>query len=195
MQTHSLLEIDPSAEENNGKAAATNVVPLVRLDPKHPLMLQNNVVEIPDPTHKLGKLFAERESEYVDEENDEDDAEILGSSTNELGLHRTVEDDWTHDEGWVKSTVENLMPPPMEASSMATSALQKELKAMLREQNSARSLKELGWYMPPDFIGDNLFQWIVELHSFDESLPIAKDLKDRYVPNRCKKTVFNNIDT
>jgi ubiquitin-conjugating enzyme E2 Q len=31
--------------------------------------------------------------------------------------------------------------------------------------------------MPEDFIGDNLFQWIVELHSFDEALPVSKDLK------------------
>jgi ubiquitin-conjugating enzyme E2 Q len=31
--------------------------------------------------------------------------------------------------------------------------------------------------MPPDLIGDNLYQWIVEMHSFDPALPLAKDLK------------------
>jgi ubiquitin-conjugating enzyme E2 Q len=56
-------------------------------------------------------------------------------------------------------------------------ALQRELRAMLKEQEKADSLRDLGWYMPPEFVGDNLFQWIVELHSFDEALPIAKDLK------------------
>jgi len=51
----------------------------------------------------------------------------------------------------------------------------------LREQDHAKSLSELGWYMPPEFIGDNLFQWIVELHSFEKDLPIAKDLKARKI--------------
>ena len=52
---------------------------------------------------------------------------------------------------------------------------------MLKEQDRATSLKELGWYMPPGFIEDNLYQWIVELHSFDKDLPIAKDLAQRKV--------------
>ncbi|KAJ6456938.1 hypothetical protein C8R45DRAFT_1033920 [Mycena sanguinolenta] len=30
--------------------------------------------------------------------------------------------------------------------------------------------------MPEEFMGDNSFQWIVEMHSFDEMLPIAEDL-------------------
>ncbi|KAG5647979.1 hypothetical protein DXG03_007013 [Asterophora parasitica] len=84
---------------------------------------------------------------------------------------------WKHDAEWVAKSVENLMPPPLEASPSATMAVQRELKSMLKEQESARSLKELGWYMPPDLIGDNLFRWIVEMHSFDECLPIAKDMK------------------
>ena len=60
---------------------------------------------------------------------------------------------------------------------MATMSLQKELKAVLKDQATAKSLKQLGWYMPLDYIGDNLFQWIVELHSFEEELPIAQDMK------------------
>ncbi|KAJ7127952.1 hypothetical protein C8R44DRAFT_979448 [Mycena epipterygia] len=90
-------------------------------------------------------------------------------------------DDWKHNEEYVRRTVDLLMPPPFESSPSATMAVQRELKAMLKEQDkamvSAGGLKELGWYMPPDLVGDNLFQWIVELHSFDETLPIAKDLK------------------
>lgn len=90
-------------------------------------------------------------------------------------------DDWKHNEEYVRRTVDLLMPPPFESSPSATMAVQRELKAMLKEQDkaivSSGGLKELGWYMPPDLVGDNLFQWIVELHSFDETLPIAKDLK------------------
>jgi len=47
---------------------------------------------------------------------------------------------------------------------------------MVKEQDAAASLKELGWYMPSEFNEDNLFQWIVEMHSFDPDLPIARDL-------------------
>ncbi|KAJ6506730.1 hypothetical protein C8R45DRAFT_1090408 [Mycena sanguinolenta] len=90
-------------------------------------------------------------------------------------------DDWKHDAEYVRRTVEHLMPPPLDSSPSATMAVQRELKTMMKEQEkamtSAGGLKELGWYMPEEFIGDNLFQWIVEMHSFDETLPIAKDLK------------------
>lgn len=86
-------------------------------------------------------------------------------------------DDWKHDPKWVNDAISQLMPPPFESTPAATMAVQRELRTMLKEQDSCKSLKELGWYMPPDLVGDNLFQWIVELHSFDEALPIAKDMK------------------
>ncbi|KIK53259.1 hypothetical protein GYMLUDRAFT_49424 [Collybiopsis luxurians FD-317 M1] len=88
-------------------------------------------------------------------------------------------DDWVHDTEYVRAAVSRLMPPPEMSTPGATMAVQKELKAMLKEQNTCNSFKELGWYMPEEFMGDNLFQWIVELHSFDETLPIAKDMKAR----------------
>ncbi|EAU83704.2 hypothetical protein CC1G_05608 [Coprinopsis cinerea okayama7 len=90
-------------------------------------------------------------------------------------------DDWKHDPVYVHSAVERLMLPPFEATTSATSTLQRELRAMLKEQENARSLKELGWYLPEEFIGDNLYQWIVELHSFDPDIPIAKDLKAKNI--------------
>lgn len=95
-------------------------------------------------------------------------------------------DDWAHDPEWVADHVSHLMPPPVDASPSATMAVQRELKAMLKEQEGAGSFRELGWYMPPEFVGDNLFQWIVEMHSFDPALPIAKDLKTRYVTKGTK---------
>lgn len=74
-----------------------------------------------------------------------------------------------------------MLTPPDDATPMATMSVQRELAKMVKEQEAAKSLAELGWYMPPEFIGDNLFQWIVELHSFDAALPIAQDLKARCV--------------
>ena len=86
-------------------------------------------------------------------------------------------DPWKHDSAWVKECLSYVLSPPTDALPMATMALQKELKAVLRDQDAAKSLKQLGWYMPVEYIGDNLFQWIIELHSFEEDLPIAKDMK------------------
>jgi ubiquitin-conjugating enzyme E2 Q len=49
---------------------------------------------------------------------------------------------------------------------------------VLKVQNFT-PLHELGWYTDPNHFGDNVYQWIVELHSFEESLPLAKQMKDR----------------
>lgn len=88
-----------------------------------------------------------------------------------------AEPDWEHDPPWVEECVAYIMAPPSESSNGATLALQRELKAMLKEQRTAKSARELGWYMPPESIEDNLYQWIVEMHSFEEGLPVAKDMK------------------
>lgn len=50
---------------------------------------------------------------------------------------------------------------------------------MIKEQDSTPSFKELGWYMPLEFNEENLFQWIVEMHSFDPDIPIAQDMIKR----------------
>jgi ubiquitin-conjugating enzyme E2 Q len=89
--------------------------------------------------------------------------------------------DWKHDPDWVSNNIPYMLPAPADASPGAAAAVQRELKAMLKEQESCNSYKELGWYMPLDFIGDNLFQWIVEMHSFDPDIEIAKDLKQKWV--------------
>ena len=38
-------------------------------------------------------------------------------------------------------------------------------------------LHELGWYINRNMI-QNVYQWIVELHSFDPDLPLSKDMKN-----------------
>lgn len=71
-----------------------------------------------------------------------------------------------------------ILPPPPFATSQATLRLQRDYQAMLKVQNST-PLHELGWYTDPNHFGDNVYQWIVELHSFEETLPLAKQMKDR----------------
>ncbi|KAH6905576.1 hypothetical protein BKA70DRAFT_1372977 [Coprinopsis sp. MPI-PUGE-AT-0042] len=94
---------------------------------------------------------------------------------------RRPANDWKHDSEYVREAVENLMLPPFESTSSASNALKREMRDMLREQENAPSLRELGWYIPEDHIQDNLYQWIVELHSFDPDIPIAKDLKAKNI--------------
>jgi ubiquitin-conjugating enzyme E2 Q len=164
------------------------------MDPQRRVTLGGQEISIPLPEYKLEKLRRERENEYMEEDQDEDDLALFAdpASTSSQPKQSDVyeepprstarpADDWKHDPDWVKETVIQMMLAPTDSTSMATMALQRELNAMLKEQERAKSLGELGWYIPPEFIEDNLYQWIVELHSFDKDLPIAKDLAQKNV--------------
>lgn len=174
-------------------------IPFVNLDTKHPVTMGSTSIQIPEPSYKIEKLLSSRRSEFLEEDFDEDDqlvfshvAETASQSQKQqqnqnqsahisfqppaLKKRTPLVNDWKHDPEYVKAAIEHLLPPPEDSSIAATMALQRELRSMIREQDSAASFKELGWYMPLEFNEDNLFQWIVEMHSFDPDLPIAKDL-------------------
>ncbi|CAF9914203.1 MAG: hypothetical protein ALECFALPRED_009495 [Alectoria fallacina] len=70
-----------------------------------------------------------------------------------------------------------LLEPPSYATSMATKALQRELTATLKVQDT-HPAHELGWYIDRELI-NNVYQWIVELHSFESHLPLAEDMKSK----------------
>ena len=160
------------------------------------MTLGGKEILIPLPEYKLEKLRRDRENEYMEEDQDEDDVSLFTdpAPTNSQPMGSVAYDveepprlaprpanDWKHDPDWVRETITHMMPAPIDSASIATMALQRELKAMLKEQEQVKSLRELGWYIPPEFMGDNLYQWIVELHSFDKDLPIAKDLSQKKI--------------
>ncbi|PYI01657.1 hypothetical protein BO78DRAFT_378577 [Aspergillus sclerotiicarbonarius CBS 121057] len=68
-----------------------------------------------------------------------------------------------------------LLGPPSYATTTATQSLQRHLKAVLKVQDR-EPLHELGWYVDATLV-NTVYQWIVEFHSFDPSLPLAQDLK------------------
>ena len=72
-----------------------------------------------------------------------------------------------------------LLEPPSYATSSATKALQRELTATLKVQDTVPT-DQLGWYIDGELI-NNVYQWIVELHSFESHLPLAKDMRSRGV--------------
>lgn len=63
------------------------------------------------------------------------------------------------------------------SSQTALRALSREIKELQKIQ-SKQSMTELGWYLDTSKV-NNLFQWIIELHSFDADLPLAKDMDQR----------------
>ncbi|KAI9688027.1 MAG: hypothetical protein M1820_010315 [Bogoriella megaspora] len=73
-----------------------------------------------------------------------------------------------------KSTLP-LIPSPTYATTSASKRLQSDLRSLLRTQDTT-PLHELGWYIDPNLLDDNLYQWIIELHSFPTSLPLSKDM-------------------
>ncbi|KAI0602429.1 hypothetical protein F4775DRAFT_537173 [Biscogniauxia sp. FL1348] len=68
-----------------------------------------------------------------------------------------------------------LLAPPSYATETAQRAIGRELQKLQKVQ-STTPLHELGWYIDFERV-NNMFQWIVELHSFDADLPLAKDMK------------------
>lgn len=70
-----------------------------------------------------------------------------------------------------------ILAPPAYAAPAATRSLQRELNNTLKIQE-IHPAHELGWYLNPNLV-ENVYQWIVELHSFDADLPLAQDLKKR----------------
>lgn len=81
--------------------------------------------------------------------------------------------------GFQPGTLQNSTLPtlssPQFATTSATKVLQQHLQATIKIQKRV-PLHELGWYVDPSLI-TTVYQWVVELHTFDPSLPLAQDLK------------------
>ena len=77
--------------------------------------------------------------------------------------------------GTLKESALKLLGAPEYATPIATKTIQRRLQEVLRVQDR-EPLHELGWYIDKELI-NNMYQWIVELHSFDPKLPLAKDMK------------------
>jgi ubiquitin-conjugating enzyme E2 Q len=68
-----------------------------------------------------------------------------------------------------------ILKQPAFATPQATKRLSKTLQELVKVQNGSK-LHELGWWIDVDQV-ENLYQWIIELHSFDKTLPLADDMK------------------
>ncbi|QDS68106.1 hypothetical protein FKW77_010146 [Venturia effusa] len=68
-----------------------------------------------------------------------------------------------------------LMDEPAFASPGATRQLLRDFQVLIKVQES-QPQHELGWWIDPKKF-DNVYQWIVEFHSFEEQLPLAQQMK------------------
>ncbi|TGZ82717.1 hypothetical protein EX30DRAFT_339014 [Ascodesmis nigricans] len=73
-----------------------------------------------------------------------------------------------------------LLPPPSYKTRNSTLRLQADLKTLIETQD-ATPLASLGFYISPSNV-TNLYQWVIELHSFPSHLPLVKDMKSKSPP-------------
>jgi ubiquitin-conjugating enzyme E2 Q len=76
------------------------------------------------------------------------------------------------------------LPEPSWATKAATRRLAQERIEMMKVQDEA-DVGELGWYVDFEQLDRSatLFRWVFELHSFDETLPLARDMKAKKCPS------------
>lgn len=80
--------------------------------------------------------------------------------------------------------------PPLDATSPATKHLMGWLQDAIKVQETT-TLYKLGLYINPDHI-TNVYQWVVELHSFDDKLPLAQEMKKASIKSVVLEMRFTN---
>ena len=108
-------------------------------------------------------------------ETDSDDLEVLLSDTESDTLMDSTPRTGDFIPGTLTEDSLPLIDVPTYATRETTDLLQQHLQATLKVQEE-KSPQTLGWYMNRNVLS-TVYQWIVELHSFDQDLPLAQDLK------------------
>ncbi|KAI0832972.1 hypothetical protein F5Y06DRAFT_186489 [Hypoxylon sp. FL0890] len=126
----------------------------------------------PDYTAGSSKTEA-RELEIDSSGEDEEDINFLFPNSGISHKIPTFETDFR--PGTLDLSTLPRLAPPSYATGTSEKALAQEIKKLEQIQSST-PLHRLGWYMDFERI-TNMFQWIVELHSFEPTLPLAQDMK------------------
>lgn len=163
----------------------------------------------PNPPKKL-KLFGGRSNPIPLDEDDADsvatdteDLEILFDEPPEAAATKPEPPKEKKREGPKTDFIPGkldfsslpIMPLPTYAVSGTTKHLMKEMQALIKVQE-VTPLAELGWYIDSEKI-ENVYQWIVELHSFHtfevkgKPLPLAEDMKKQNVKSIVLEIRFN----
>lgn len=128
----------------------------------------------------LTNIFFKNPADDSDDLTDDSDLEDINFLIDDEESHFIVKANAIPQTDFIPGSLDRstitLLGPPSYATSAATNMLARDLQALLKVQCTT-PLHELGWYIDGDAI-DNMYQWIVELHSFDPKLPLSKEMKD-----------------
>ena len=151
---------------------------------------------------KVASLGEDEQEVLLSDDTDIEDIEVLFSETEEVNGKENARPSQANDNTEKGKSVElsigknmfdssktdflpsrldhttlPLLEPPSYATTQATKSLHSALKAMIKTQET-HPAHELGWYIDPELVG-NVYQWIIELHSFESHLPLASDMKEK----------------
>lgn len=173
-------------------------------DPRRPVYNENsNLITIPitaisksrrpgsrivsDATGSTKRSKLVLDTDQATAERIEDDAESPVSDDEDLALLHDLSDmveekrevDDSEETDFVPGSLDvsgiQFLASPKDASTISTKALMRAFRETLAVQEATVPAK-LGWYIDPDMT-ENMYQWIVELHSFPPTLPLSKDMK------------------
>ncbi|OBT95051.1 hypothetical protein VE01_07354 [Pseudogymnoascus verrucosus] len=166
-------------------------IPRSAFPPSRTFSIENGGIwaKKPDPPGNRKKKQKHRSLTNIFFKNRADDDSDLTDDSDLEDINFLIDDEESHSKvkanggpqtdfipGSLDRSTITLLGSPSYATSAATNMLARDLQVLLKVQ-SATPLHELGWYIDGDSI-DNMYQWIVELHSFDPKLPLAKEMKD-----------------
>ncbi|KAF3006869.1 hypothetical protein E8E13_010886 [Curvularia kusanoi] len=134
-------------------------------------------VEDDDDTASVATLEEDRAIlEYISPDDDQVIALPTPSSTTN-GKRKQIHNLTDYVPGTLDYSKLPMLQQPCWASPSATMGLMRDFRALIKTQNE-QPLHELGWHIDEEKM-ENIYQWIVELHSFDAKLPLAQDMKKR----------------
>lgn len=138
------------------------------------LLSDNDLEGGPDTTFKV-----EEDTWVPPEENSKPEKKksLASFVGNLIGKKKSEAPKIDFEPGTLDHSTLPMLSPPSYATPLGTKTLQRELRATLKVQET-HPAEELGWYLDAELI-TNVYQWIVELHSFEDHLPLAKDMKSR----------------
>lgn len=173
----------------------------------------NSVETTATPQGKRVKTWSGTDQETA--ERQEDDADSIVSDLDDLALFRDISEDCTTifpespviaggrgkkrapedpETDFVPGTLDTsgikFMDPPNDATSASAQALMRLLREALSVQGKTPPAT-LGWHIDSNLV-NNMYQWIVELHSFPKDLPLAKDLKEAGLTSVVLEVRFTN---
>lgn len=152
---------------------------------------QDAVEKTEDDAASMMTNTSDIECLYSEPDSDQDDAAVTKSAevtSDKRSANEPPKTDFLPNT-LLASTLP-LLAPPSNASTSATKTLLSTLKQTLRTQGTTPPY-ELGWSISESLIS-NIYQWIVELHSFDPLLPLAQDMKSQGLNSIVLEIRFNN---